>query len=163
MPLVLNAESRRRVSFGALRGAGTSGASMCCMLMPPISRYMTRQPWTIRRGAPLSQARELMREHQIRHLPVLEGGSLVGMVTHRDILRVERFEHLGDGLTVEDAMSEDLFTVELEQPVDEVASAMAEHKYGAAVVRNKQNKIEGIFTAVDAMQVLAEVLRREAG
>lgn len=130
------------------------------MLMPPISRYMTRQPWTIRRDAPLSQAKAMMQAHQIRHLPVLEGGTLVGMVTERDILRLERFEHLGDGLLVEDAMAEDLYTADLDQPVDEVVDAMAEHKYGSAVVRNKQNKVEGIFTTVDAMRVFAEVLRR---
>lgn len=145
---------------GILSRIGTFGASTRYMLMPPISRYMTPQPWTIRRGAPISQAKDMMREHKIRHLPVLESGSLVGMVTERDILRLERFEHLGDGLTVEDAMTEDLYTAELEQPVDEVVEAMAEHKYGSAVVRNKQNKIEGIFTSVDAMQVLAELLRR---
>lgn len=82
------------------------------------------------------------------------------MVTERDILRLERFEHLGDGLLVEDAMAEDLYTADLDQPVDEVVDAMAEHKYGSAVVRNKQNKVEGIFTTVDAMRVFAEVLRR---
>src|SRR4051812_19603913 len=44
----------------------------------PISRYMTRQPWTIRMDATLAEARALMREHGIRHLPVLDAGRLRG-------------------------------------------------------------------------------------
>ena len=130
--------------------------------MPPISRYMTRQPWTIRRDAPLSTAKEMMREHQIRHLPVLDGGNLVGMVSERDILQLERFQHLGDQFSVEDAMNEDVYTVDFNDAADAVVEAMAEHKYGSVVVRNRRNQIEGIFTTVDAMQVLAEVLRQVA-
>lgn len=132
------------------------------MLMPPISRYMTRQPWTIRRDVPLSKAKEMMRDHHIRHLPVLDGGNLVGVISERDILQVERFQHLGDQFVVEDAMTEDVYTVDFHEATDTVVEAMAEHKYGSVVVRNRGNQIEGIFTTVDAMQVLAELLRREA-
>ena len=49
------------------------------MLMPSMSRYMTRQPWTIRSGATMADAHALMRSHKIRHLPVLDGGKLVGV------------------------------------------------------------------------------------
>lgn len=130
------------------------------MLMPPISRYVTRQPWTIRRDAPLTQAKDLMTEHKIRHLPVLEGGKLVGIVSERDILQLERLRQLDDQFTVEDAMVEDVYAVDSEQPTDEVVEAMATNKYGAAVVCDRRGSIEGIFTTVDGMQVLAEVLRR---
>jgi acetoin utilization protein AcuB len=130
------------------------------MLMPPISRYMTRQPWTIRRDAPLSQAKDMMREHQIRHLPVLDAGKLVGIVSERDVYQLERFRHLGNHFTVEDAMSEDVYTADPNELVDRVVEAMSEHKYGSAVVMNRHTGVEGIFTTVDGMQVLADVLRR---
>ena len=50
--------------------------------MPAISHYMTKQPWTISRKATLAEAHQMMREHEIRHLPVLDNGELVGVVQH---------------------------------------------------------------------------------
>lgn len=101
-----------------------------------------------------------MCEHRIRHLPVLDGGKLVGIVSERDVYRLERLQHLERHLTVEDAMTEDVYTTDLEQSLDQVVEAMAEHKYGSAVVMNRCCAVEGIFTTVDGMQVLADVLRR---
>jgi acetoin utilization protein AcuB len=132
------------------------------MLMPPISRYMTRQPWTIRRDAPLTQAMEMMREHQVRHLPVLDAGALVGLVSERDILRFDRLRRADDRFTVEDAMTEDVYSARGEQTLEEVVDAMAEHRYGSVVIVNRCGTVEGIFTTVDAMQVLGELLRRVA-
>ena len=130
------------------------------MLMPPISRYMTRQPWTIRRDATLAQARAMMRDHGVRHLPVLEGGKLVGILSERDMYLLERYRHLDAAQTVEDAMSEDVYTADPDDPVDTIVEKMAEHKYGSSVVVGRGERVEGIFTTVDGMQVLADVLRR---
>jgi acetoin utilization protein AcuB len=130
------------------------------MLMPAISRYMTAQPWTIRHDAKLSEARSLMREHAIRHLPVLDGGRLVGILSERDIYMLERFPVFDEGHTVEDAMTQDVYTVHGDDPVDSVVEAMAQRKYGSAVVLNRRDSIEGIFTSVDAMQVFVDVVRR---
>lgn len=129
--------------------------------MPPISRYMTRQPWTIPRGAKMSQAHRVMREHHVRHLPVLDRGELVGIVTERDLHLVETLPG-GDPeeLTVEEAMIADVYRVPGDAPVDTVVEEMADHRYGSAVVLNRRGEVEGIFTTVDALQVLAEVLRR---
>lgn len=133
------------------------------MLMPPISRFMSRQPWTIRSDAPLETAKSLMVEHDIRHLPVVDDDKLVGIVSERDVLRLQRLLYLGSHFTVGDAMTDDVYTAECDQPVDEVVEAMAEGKFGSAVVTNRRYAIEGIFTTVDGMQVLADVLRREVG
>lgn len=132
------------------------------MLMPTIEHYMSRQPWTIRRDASLAEAREMMRAHQLRHLPVLDAGVLVGIVSERDIYQLERFRYLDRHLTVEDAMTEDVYTADAEDPVDRVVGRMAEDKLGSTVVVNQRGKLAGVFTTVDAMRVLAEVLRRAA-
>jgi acetoin utilization protein AcuB len=131
------------------------------MLMPTMSRYMTRQPWTIRKDGKMSQAHELMRAHRIRHLPVLEGGNLVGIVSDRDLHLIETLPDSDpDEVTVEEAMTEEVYAVGLEDPVDAVVERMAAHKYGCAIIVNRRGAVEGIFTTVDAMQVLADVLRR---
>lgn len=68
---------------------GTANAVSASMLMPAMDRYMTRQPWTIRKDAKMSQAHALMRAHRIRHLPVLEAGKLVGIVSDHDLHLIE--------------------------------------------------------------------------
>ena len=131
------------------------------MLMPTMSRYMTQQPWTIRNDARMSQAHELMRAHRIRHLPVLEGGKLVGIVSDRDLHLIETLADSDpDEVTVEEAMTEEVYAVGLEDPVDAVVERMAAHKYGCAIIVNRRGAVEGIFTTIDAMHVLADVLRR---
>lgn len=131
------------------------------MLMPTISRYMTRQPWTIRKDARMSQAHQMMREHRIRHLPVLEAGKLVGLVSERDLHLIETLPDSDpEQVTVEEAMSVDVYVVGMDDPVDEIVEKMANQKYGSAIVLNRRAGVEGIFTTIDALQAFADVLRR---
>ena len=109
----------------------------------------------------MSQAHQLMREHQIRHLPVLEAGKLVGIVSERDLHLIETLPDSDpDEVTVEDAMIEEVYGVSADDPVDVIVEKMSSRKYGSAVVLNHSGHVEGIFTTVDALQVLADVLRR---
>lgn len=127
--------------------------------IPTIQKYMSTSPHTIGKGQPLATAQALMAEHRIRHLPVLEGGALVGIVTERDIALVSGLRDANlTRLMVEDAMSPVPFSVEPESKLDEVADEMALHKYGSAVVTSN-GKVVGIFTAVDALSAFAELLR----
>ncbi|HET9620813.1 MAG TPA: CBS domain-containing protein [Kofleriaceae bacterium] len=130
--------------------------------MPPLSRYMTYQPWTIRRDARLAQARDMMREHHIRHLPVLEGGELVGVLSDRDLAVFERGRGFASDATVEDAMTQDVQTAQAGDPVDKVVDSMVVHKHGCIVVIDRHNQVEGIFTTIDGLQMLGDVLRRDA-
>jgi acetoin utilization protein AcuB len=131
------------------------------MLMPTISRCMTRQPWTIASDAPLVQARALMRERHIRHLPVVEGGKLAGIVSERDIHRTQKLLGGDPDVRVRDAMTIDVFVVGIEDPLDQVVERMSNRKYGSAVVLGRDGQIQGILTTVDALQFLADLLQRE--
>lgn len=129
--------------------------------MPAISRYMTAKPITIERTATLAEAHRIMREHTIRHLPVVDNvGNLCGIVSQRDL---HLLETLGDvdlaSVRVEEAMVERPFVVTGDTALDDVVEIMGEHRYGSVVVMGKQG-VEGIFTAVDACQAFAQVLRR---
>jgi len=122
---------------------------------------MTAQPWTIERGATLRDAHALMQAHQIRHLPVLEAGRLVGLVTERDLRLLEATTPVDAATTpVDRAMIERPFIVTGDTALDEVVSIMSDHKYGSAIVVGRDG-VEGIFTSVDACRVLAELLQRE--
>lgn len=128
--------------------------------MPPISRYMTRQPWTIDHGATLTAAHELMRSHAIRHLPVTAAGKLVGIVSERDLHLIETLPDADpDEVTVEDAMTEAVYVARPTDEVAEVVDRMAAQKLGSVVVM-QDHRVEGIFTSIDALSVLSSVLRR---
>ncbi len=127
-----------------------------------IESFMTPAPQSIGSAQPLSRARAYMREHAIRHLPVLEGGALVGMLTERDLAIAGLFENVDPKtLTVEEAMSTEVYAVQPSTPLVEVVREMAEKKYGSAVVLSKA-KVVGIFTTVDACTVLASLLSERA-
>jgi CBS domain-containing protein len=53
-----------------------------------IAHWMTAKPMTVERASSLGEARDLMDKSHIRHLPVTEGGRLVGMLSMRDLIRV---------------------------------------------------------------------------
>lgn len=131
------------------------------MLMPPVSRHMSLQPWTIRRTATLHEAVGMMREHQIRHLPVLDGGKLVGVVSIRDIHLVEGMRGVDfKVVTVEEAMTSDVYAVREEAPLDKVLEQMADRKLGSAIIVDRRDDVRGIFTTIDAMRALCDLLRR---
>lgn len=122
----------------------------------PISNYMTKSPHTVGSEQTLAVAHALMREHGIRHLPVLHGGKPVGIVTLRDLHLVETLSDVDpESVPVEDAMTTDLYVVGPETSLSEVASGMVERKLGSAIVATG-NHVLGVFTTIDALRVLAE-------
>ncbi len=127
--------------------------------IPTIQKYMTTSPHSIGVEQPLSKAHDVMRELKIRHLPVLHGGKLVGMLTDRDLHLVESLAGVDPTkVKVEDAMATVVYAVPPESPLDEVVDTMAEHKYGSAVIMQNE-KVVGIFTTVDVCRALAELLQ----
>lgn len=130
--------------------------------VPPIREYMTLQPHSIGREQPMSVAHRMMREHKIRHLPVLQAGKLVGLLSDRDLNLVETLREVDPSrVLVEDAMSAEPYAVSPDTPLDVVVNTMAEHKYGCAVVM-QSGKFIGIFTTVDACRALARLLQERA-
>lgn len=126
--------------------------------IPTIQKYMTTSPHSLGLEQTLAKAHAVMREHNIRHLPVLHGQKLMGIVTERDLRLVESLKDVDPTkVTVEDAMSTVVYSVPPDAPLDEVVSTMAEHKYGSAVVM-QNGKVVGIFTTVDVCRTLAELL-----
>lgn len=126
--------------------------------IPRVHKYMSTTPHTIRPSMTLSEAHKVMQQHHIRHLPVLDGGTLVGLLSDRDLRMVEAFKDVDPTqVTVADAMSTEVYTVSPDALLDEVAREMAAKKYGSAVVM-QNDKVVGMFTAIDGLTALAELL-----
>jgi acetoin utilization protein AcuB len=120
-----------------------------------IKHWMSPSPYSVGSDQLLRVAHEFMREHEVRHLPVLDGGRLVGIVSQRDLYFVEGIAGVdADVDLVEEGMSRDVYTVEPEEPLANVVREMANHRYGSAIVMTN-GKVVGIFTTTDALELLA--------
>jgi acetoin utilization protein AcuB len=127
--------------------------------IPTVQKYMTTSPHTIGADQTLAQAHAVLKQLQIRHLPVLKGSELLGMLTERDLALIETLRDVdAQKIQVEEAMSTGVYTVSPDAKLDEVVSEMAEKKYGSAVVV-QNGKVVGILTTVDVCSALADLLR----
>lgn len=127
--------------------------------MPPIKALMTPFPYSVGVGASLDEAETLMREHRFRHLPVMDGGHLVGVLSDRDLKRAAQPAPGETAPRVGDVARLEAYVVPLTEPADRVLAHMAEHHLDAALVV-KEGRLAGIFTATDACRGFADFLRR---
>jgi acetoin utilization protein AcuB len=127
-----------------------------------VRDFMTRAPITIDGDQSLVSAQRLMREHRIRHLPVLSAGKLVGLLSFSDLRLMESIQDTRiEDVTVAEAMTPAPFTVSPTTAVRRAAETMVEHKYGSAVVVDRGHVV-GIFTTIDALNALIRITREGA-
>jgi acetoin utilization protein AcuB len=134
-----------------------------------VGNYMTPEPVTISEDESMGEALVLMRRHQIRHLPVVNGNILVGIVTDRDLRRAspsllsgiaeDQYKEVLDGTPVSRIMTREPFTVRLDTELEKAVGLLVEKKLGSLPVVNGAELV-GIFTEVDALRVLLEILQK---
>jgi acetoin utilization protein AcuB len=115
---------------------------------------MTPSPIVISRDATVAAADDLMHRHAIRHLPVMDRGDVVGIVSASDVAFVKRFVE-PEKVLVADAMSSPPYVAHPSTSLAEVADEMARNKYGSAVIVDRGNVV-GVFTAIDGLRAIAE-------
>lgn len=134
--------------------------------MIKVEDMMTRNPHTLLRSHSLSDAKHLMEEHDIRHVPVVDTDHrLLGVVTQRDILAAQESSLLK--LSEEDsyslstpldiAMKKNVMTVDPHAGLKESAIYMQKHKVGCLPVV-KKNKLVGIITDSDFVTIAIHLL-----
>ena len=126
------------------------------MSTPTVRDFMTATPATVAPSATMAEAAQLMNTRHIRHLPVVDaGGQVVGLLSERDVALLEGLEGLDPAaMVVAVAMAKRPYTAAPETSLADVATAMAEHKYGSCIVV-EGGKVVGVFTTVDACRALA--------
>lgn len=127
---------------------------------PQLKNVMTPFPYSVDVAAPVDEAERFMREHKIRHLPVMDGGKLKGVVTDRDIKLMlgPDFAYPNPReLKVGNVMIEDCYIVDIATPLAAVLRHMAEHRLGSALV-TRRDKLAGVFTSTDACRAFADHL-----
>jgi acetoin utilization protein AcuB len=117
-----------------------------------VESVMTRTLVTTEPSRSVQSAARVMREGRFRHLPVLQHGHLVGIVSDRDVTASGK-------RTIADVMRPGVITVGPDTPVEIAARLMVDNKIGALlVVENAGDEPAGIVTQSDLFQVLARLL-----
>jgi len=129
---------------------------------PTVAEHMSPVVHSIGQDQTLDIAHEMMRKWAIRHLPVLEGGKIVGLLSLRDLHLIETLPDVDPAaVMVEDAMTQEPYTTQPNTPLRDVAAEMAEKKLGSAIVV-RDGKVVGVFTTVDALEALVDLLDRQS-
>jgi CBS domain-containing protein len=133
---------------------------------------MTPRPVTVIPQATIAEVWDLMRELDVRHVPVVRGGVLVGILSDRDlghlnipgILAAEGAEALREELAtpVANVMSSEVIFVEPDTEVAEIVRMLIEQKIGALpVVRSDTREVVGIVSYIDVLRALQDLLDEE--
>ncbi|MGX2042227.1 CBS domain-containing protein [Methylocaldum sp. MU1018] len=126
----------------------------------PVDEFTTLDPVTANEDMTIDDLQRLMKEHDVRHLPVVRGDTVVGVISDRDV-RVVSGLSFAEKLQARaaDIMTADPVTVSATAPLDEVAYAMSEKKIGSVIVEDEDGRFLGIFTVTDALNALIEIVR----
>jgi acetoin utilization protein AcuB len=126
----------------------------------PVEEYTTPNPITATSDMSIDEVNNLMKVNGIRHLPVVDGERVVGIVSDRD-LRVAMGLSSREKFLVRasDIMINDPVTVSAADLLEDVAFVMSEKKIGSVIVNDDDDKFLGIFTVTDALNALIEIAR----
>ncbi len=131
-----------------------------------VAKRMMRNPVSVDENDSMKKAMDLLRDREIRHLPVLKGGDkLVGIVSERDIkqaspspataLEIREIYYLLDKVKVKQIMTRRPYTISATAPIEEAALIMREKKIGCLPVV-EDGRLVGILTETDILDAFIE-------
>jgi CBS domain-containing protein len=128
--------------------------------MPIVGAVMTSFPYFVEGDETATNMERTMDAHAIRHLPVQENGSVVGIVSERDLHHhVKRDAPAAekDKILARDIMVPDPYIVPFRTPLNQVVFEMSRRRIGSVLVE-RQGKLAGILSAMDVCRVFGEYL-----
>jgi len=135
-----------------------------------VKDVMKTQLVTLNADSKLGFANDIMYLGRIRHLPVVKGDTIVGILTQRDLYRSsltsiltnwkENKEFL-DSIKVSEVMTKNVITVAPEATIEEAAQIMIDKKVGGLPVVKEKNKLVGLITETDVLQYFVDCCRKK--
>lgn len=134
-----------------------------------VGERMSKNLITVTRNTGVDDALRLMRDKNIRRLPVVDNqGKLIGIVSDKDLylaspspatsLDIFEMRYLLARLGVEKIMSSPVITVQPDTPLEEAARIMADRKIGGLPVLDEHDNLVGIITESDLFKIFVELL-----
>ena len=133
----------------------------------PVAAIMTQNVITLNYSDELLTAEKLFKKHHIRHIPVLKGDKLIGMLSYTDLLRISFADAIDDTsesevetivynmFTIEQVMAKNLVTISSSSTIKEVAQILSKKEFHALPVVEK-SRLVGIVTTTDLINYLLE-------
>ncbi len=128
-----------------------------------VREWMTKEPVAATPGTSIKAAWKILQERRIRHLPVVDQGKLVGIVTDRDLRRVlpspatsleiHELNYLLDKLTLAEVMTKDVITTTPFTPIQDAARTLLRNRIGALPVM-EGGVLVGILSQNDVLEAL---------
>lgn len=122
-----------------------------------VEEFTSPATITINLNASLDEAYKLMLSNGIRHLPVIEDGEVVGIISERDIV-ANNGRAWSDQLRVKSVMCTSILSAYLNENLGDVAYRLSKEKKGSAIVLDEADNLYGMFTTTDALNALVEIL-----
>jgi len=129
--------------------------------MLTVGDLMTRDVVTLEETDSLVRVDDLLKLNHIRHLPVVREGRLVGLVSHRDLIRAMARQFATrnlDPISVANIMSRDVEMVRPDLPVRDAIYNLLDHRFGCLPVVDRDRRLVGIITEADFMRMAARLL-----
>ncbi|MCC5916089.1 MAG: CBS domain-containing protein [Cryomorphaceae bacterium] len=133
-----------------------------------ISEIMTTNVITIKVDDDLREVKKTFAKKNIRHLPVMDGDKLVGMISKNDVMRLSfgnvfdnedsADDAIFDMLSVDNVMTHNLHSVTTETTIKEVAEIFVESHFHSLPVVDNDGRVVGIVTSTDVIKVLLRIL-----
>lgn len=102
------------------------------------------------------EAYQEMQKRQVHHLPIVENGKALGVLSDRDLQFITQYGNQND-ILCKDVMSSEVFTVSTSEPIQSLAKQMVEKRINSALINNSEGKVVGIFTSTDALKILSNI------
>jgi acetoin utilization protein AcuB len=136
-----------------------------------VRDYMASKVQTLTPDDSMDAAMVLVRSRRIRHIPIVENGSLVGIVTDRDLKRVmpspltgadqATYEMVAETTTVRQIMTRSPTTIAPEAPLREAVRILCDRKFGALPVV-ADGVLVGIITETDLLRAFLRILEAQS-
>jgi CBS-domain-containing membrane protein len=132
----------------------------------PIASIMSKNVVKLNLSDDLTKAETLFKKHNIRHIPVVDGNIIIGMLSYTDLLRISFVDAVEDEdndvdvtvynlFTVEQVMAKKLVTVSPETSIKETAEILSKREFHALPVC-EGNLLVGIVTTTDLIKYLID-------
>ena len=132
----------------------------------PISSIMTKNVVTLNNTDDLETAERLFKSKKIRHIPVVSGKGIIGMLSYTDLLRISFADSVGDDensvdttvynmFTIEQVMTKNLVSIESTATIKEVAEILAKKEFHSLPIVDNEELV-GIVTTTDLINYLIE-------
>lgn len=132
-----------------------------------IKNWMTKNPITVDANDSMQHASKVLKENNIRGLPVMEKNKLVGIVTDRDLKRasasdattldIHELLFLIEKIKIKEVMTKDPVTISIDSTIEEAAEVLLDNKFSRVPVVDNEGKLVGIITQTDIFRVLVSM------